>query len=364
MKKNNLLFYICLSLLITISLLGMHNLPLINPFYQNYFLKQIIWFSIGIILFILSKNIPLKYYQKYSLIIYIINIILLILVLIIGNPINGSKAWLQFKFFSIEPSEFMKISLILVLGSIKNKQGFKYLFKIFIYTLLPIILVFLEPDTGQIIIYLLIFLTFLYCSKLKVITKLLITILGLSIITTLIWLYLNNPDFIINIFGTSLFYRIDRLINFKNNYQLENALIVIGSSSKYILKLNHISLYIPESPTDFFFAFLIGSFGYYLGILIIILYFIIIISIINKRNMISIPLLIIFSFQVIYNISMNLGIVPIMGIPLPFLSYGGTNIISYLILFGLLFNKDDNIDNHKNYKSHCYKALDKVVDKA
>ena len=141
---------------------------------------------------------------------------------------------------------------------------------------------------------------------------------------------------------------MDRLINFANgsSYQLENALITIGASSFFGVGFNKILLYIPEAPTDFFFAFSIGNYGIFSAILIIVSFLIIDLYLVYKTKILKnknykmflTSYLGIFLFHQIYIISMNVGLLPIMGIPLPFLSYGGTNtLINYLFL-GIILN--------------------------
>lgn len=331
----------------------------ISDNYLNSFNKQLIWFILGYIVIIIINKINIK--KIFSIIpyLYILNIILLILVLFIGKSINGSKCWISLGYISFQPSELMKIILtfylIKILYNTKNKNIF-YILKIFIITLIPSILVFLEPDTGSIINYLLILFIILIFSKLNKWFYIITSIISIISILLFLYLYFYNTDILIKYLGTSIFYRMDRIISIKENYQITNALINIGSTSLFRFNLNEILLYIPEAPTDFIFAFLIGNFGIIAGLLVLICYLIIFIFIIsnNKKikskkynNLISI-FTILLIFQITYNISMNLGLLPIMGIPLTFLSYGGTNtIISYMILGIILniFNKSNMVYN-------------------
>ena len=166
----------------------------------------------------------------------------------------------------------------------------------------------------------------------------------------------RNPDFLIKVIGTSFFYRIERLITFQNasSYQLENALIAIGSASLWGVGLKKSSLYIPEAPTDFIFAFTISNYGIITGLIVLLSYFLIDIYLINtyfkiknkKIKLFLFSFLSVFIFQQVINLSMNLGLIPIIGIPLPFLSYGGSTIIIYFIFLGIIFNylfKDNNL---------------------
>ena len=337
MKRNRLqnnIIFSCLLVLFIISFIGLSN------FSSNYPIKQLLWLSIGIVCFLIVKKIDISFIIKYSFLIYLFNIILLLLVLVVGRRINGAKAWFTFGAFSIQPSELMKISLSLIYYKIikDKKKGFITLLKIFILFLIPALLVFLEPDTGSIIMYFIIMLVAIFNSKIKKKYLIPIFILVTSFLTTIILIYFYNQDLIIKIFGTSIFYRLDRIIHFKNNYQLNQALIYVGSAGLYGHKE---ILYIPEAHTDFIFSFLIGRYGIILGLLVLVCYLVMNITLVDKskKNLLVKFFLYTFLFSQLENIFMNLGLLPIMGIPLPFLSYGGTSTIISLIFLGICLNK-------------------------
>lgn len=356
MKKilnNKLLLIIPLSLIMIISFLSMYNAKFISSLYHHNLEKQIIWYLLGILCLIIMRKINYKFIIKYSFVFYILSLILLIYVLLYGNNINGAKAWIKLGSISIQPSEIMKLSLSIYLSSLsfnfKSKglfSEFKYILKLVIITLIPSVLVFLEPDTGAIIFYLLIlFMSLLLSDIHRFWLFIAFFIFGLGIIF-FVFLYLFNKDILINLIGTSFFYRVERLITFKtmSSYQLDNALISIGASKFFNFNLGQALIYIPEAPTDFIFAFSIGNFGYFVGILLLLSYFLILVYLINKyfnqvksisKNILGIFILLL-SFGIIYNIAMNLGLLPIMGIPLPFLSYGGSTLITYFIFLGLV----------------------------
>ncbi|MBE6139956.1 MAG: hypothetical protein E7172_00205 [Firmicutes bacterium] len=351
---NTLLLFFLIIIMI-ISLFNMYNTKLINSIYNDHFIKQIIWYLLGFIIIIIINKINLNRLFKYSFYLYLFTNILLLLVLFFGNKINGARAWFNLGFISFQPSELMKISLSLYLVHIINetkikdfKDEFLLIFKSCIITLIPSILVFLEPDTGAIIFYLLILFSLLLLKNINKWWFLIIFLGFLIILSLFLYFYNYNQDLLINLIGTSFFYRIERIITFtnQNSYQLENALIVIGSSSFFKNGFNKGNLYIPEAPTDFIFAYNIGNFGIFCGLIVIISYFVLDIILIrikdnikNKKIKLFISSFIwIFLFQQIINIGMNLGLMPIIGIPLPFLSYGGSTIIIYFIYFGLIIN--------------------------
>lgn len=372
-KLNNLFLFIPLIIINIISLFNMLNAKYISSTYDNVFYKQLIWIIIGYILFALIQKINIKILFKFSVSFYIFTTLLLLLVLFIGKEVNGAKCWFQVFNISFQPSELAKISLPLLLITVLDrsklktiKQQIVFLLKAIIITLIPSVLVFLEPDTGAIINYLLILIVVIFSSKISKWFYFVFVILGLGFISSFVYCYLFNQDLLIDLIGTSFFYRVDRIINFANgsSYQLENALINIGSAPLYRFNLNEIPLYIPEAPTDFAFAFNIGNFGLISGLIVLISYFVICLYLVSNNKKIkrrkykilvsSFNLL--FIFQISYNILMNIGLVPIMGIPLSFLSYGGTSTLINFIILGIIYNIfNDRLDNN-NYKNNFRKA--------
>ena len=349
MKKINKNIYFLFFPLLIISFISLFNLHQLN--YQNLLIKQIIWYIITILIIIIFNKININKLFKLSWPIYIINIILLTLVLLIGPKTYGAKAWIKIGNLSFQPSELMKLSLSLLLANIgsktkikKYKDEFILIIKFIIITIIPSILVFLEPDTGAIIFYIIIFLSILFtCIHHKWLILIFLFII-LLFIGSFIGLYIYQQDFLIKILGTSIFYRMDRIINFKKNigYQLSNALTVIGSANLFN-KSNHNILYIPEATTDFAFAYTIGNLGIFYGFIVILLYLIIIYYFLSnyfklknkKIKLFLISFINIFIFNIMINISMNLGLLPIIGIPLPFLSYGGSTILIYAIYIAI-----------------------------
>lgn len=363
LKFKYIFLFIPLLILNILSLFNMFNAKIISEVYINAFYKQLIWFIFGyLIIFIFNKLKISKKIFRLSNYFYIFSIFLLILVLFFGKNINGAKCWLSIFGFSFQPSEIVKITLTLSLINVLNntkimnlKDELILIIKYFILTIIPSILVFLEPDTGAVINYLIILIIILFNSKLNkwwYISFIVTLLLGVFSIFIIFFFF---QDTLINLIGTSVFYRMDRIINFTNgnSYQLENAFITIGSASFFGCGFNKILLYIPEAPTDFIFSFSIGNFGLFSAILILLSYLSIDIFLIiqssnvknNKFKLFINAFLGIFLFHQIYNIFMNIGFLPIMGIPLPFLSYGGTSsLINYLFL-GIILNFMDK----KNY---------------
>ena len=335
--------YTPLFFIFIIMIFSMYNNYLakdINSIYDNNWIKQLIFYIIGFLIIYLINKFNTKKIFKFHYIIYSISIIFLILVLLLGNEVNGAKAWFDLYFFSFQPSEFAKLSLAISLTKITidfNNKPYSeiiYLIKITTLTLIPSLLVFIEPDTGAIIFFFIIFLTAFFSAKLSKFWYFIFAITSFSILAITCILYFFYQDILINIIGTSIFYRVDRIINMGNNYQINNALTLIGSSL-YFGSNN--SLYVPEAPTDFMFAYNFGNCGLFGAITLSLAYFSFLICIyyqsnIIKNNIFSKIFFYTLLFAIVYNILMNLGCLPIMGIPLPFLSYGGSSLI-----FGFIF---------------------------
>lgn len=343
MKTKNLKYIIPITILSLIGLLTIYLSKNVITNSYSYFYRQIIYIIIGFILLLILKKINFNLLKRYNILLYIFSIFLLIYVLIFGSTINGSKSWISFFGLSFQPSEFVKITLLLCFNNyINTKYG---LLKCIFLLLIPTILTFMQPDTGTVLFYLIIFLSIFLSLKIKRKYYIGIFSLGIILVSIYFYLYFFNSDLFINIFGTSFFYRTDRIINFMNNegYQLNNALIGIGNGG-LIGNFNKYVIYVPEIITDFMFANTIIKFGF-IGSLIVIINFIIIdfllikdIKYIKDNKLFIIGLFGLFLYQQIQHIFMNIGLLPITGITLPFISYGGSSLISYFILFGILFN--------------------------
>ncbi len=177
-------------------------------------------------------------------------------------------------------------------------------------------------------------------------------ILTIGIITIFLGIFLGiyylNQDLFIDTFGTSFFYRMDRITNWSNasGLQLENSLTSIGSAGTLGHGINETPIYLPEMQTDFIFAVFASNTGLFGSIILIItmIYFdLTLISYHNKTFDDSNKYLIggiigVLIFQQVYNIAMTIGLLPIMGITLPFISYGGSSLLSYMLLLGMIFN--------------------------
>ena len=370
--KLDKILILCVSIFFIISILSIYSASMyLSPTLGNLALKQGLWYLIGAIIIFLVIKFKNNLFYKYSWYIYLINVILLVGLLFLAPDINGSKCWYIIKGIgSIQPSEFMKISLILILAKVIDnfkkkkrkatlKDEFVLLIKVFCIVLIPSILTFLEPDTGAVIIYLIITLTMLFISGISIILYIMLGIIVAITGSIFLYLYFVKQDTFISIFGSNFFYRMDRIINWKSGsgMQLENSLAAIGSSYIKGHGFNKTPLYFPEAGTDFIFSVYASNFGLIGSIFligIIMLFDLHIINIgketVNRIDKYVISGIIgIFIYQQIQNIGMTIGMLPITGITLPFISYGGSSLISYMIIIGLLLNIYNNKEKKIRY---------------
>ena len=316
----------------------------------KYLKNQGLFFIIGIFLMIIVSNIDYKKYYKFSNKLLLFCIILLILVLIpgIGTVRNGSRSWFGIGSFGIQPSEFTKLALIIFTSkylsnnenSMKNfKKG---VFPILGLTLIIFGIIMLQPDfgTGTILVMTIIGILFVAGLNIKIFIR-----FGLFGVIGVIGLIIIAP------------YRLKRILSFLNpwsdplgsGFQIIQSLYSIGPGGLFGLGFgNSIQkhFYLPEPQTDFIFSIISEEFGF-LGILIISFLFL---TIFYNSLKISIKCNDLFGkylafgitfgmiFQTILNLSVVVGLIPVTGVTLPFLSYGGSSLLISMASIGILLN--------------------------
>ncbi len=308
-----------------------------------------IFISITIMIF-LAQFKPINFKKKIN-IIYIITNILLIIVNIKGHISKGAQRWINLGLIQFQPSEIVKLILPIYLTKIIDKKK-SYILISLIIILIPVILILLQPDLGTAI---LVSLSGLIIVYLKGINKKNITysIIFLIFCIPIIW-----KNFLHN-------YQKKRILMFLNfnkdpfgaGYHIIQSKIAIGSGGIYgkgFLKGTQSKFnFIPEKTTDFIFAVIAEETGF-IGICILLLLYLILIKqglkiSINTKNSFNkklcLGLILNFFFYILINISMVIGLIPIVGVPLPLVSYGGTSLISVTSIFGILMS----IKNDKNY---------------
>lgn len=352
---------IVLILFAIISILTIYSAQSLLPSYMHDLaLRQLIWYIAGFVIAYFIMFIGNEYIYRNTWILYWFGVILLVGLLFFATPINDAKCWFSIPGIgTIQPSEFMKIILIITLGTMIHdfntnysnptvQEEFMFLVKVLIVVAIPSILTFLQPDTGIVLIYLLITGVMLFISGIRYRWFLIaFGIIGLFIAIVL-GIYFINTDLFIKIFGTSFFLRVDRLLDWSNKsgFQLENGMSAIGSGGLLGNGFNQTPIYFPEPQTDFIFAVFASNFGF-VGttiLLSLIVFFDIRLIMIaiksgsNTNKYIIAGIVGMLLYQQLQNIGMTFGMMPITGITLPFISYGGSSLLSYMIMAGIIFN--------------------------
>ncbi|MCM1370574.1 MAG: FtsW/RodA/SpoVE family cell cycle protein [Clostridium sp.] len=367
--KIDKFFLIAIIIFMIISIINIYSANKLLYSVSNLALRQIIWYIIGFILVAIIFIIKNKTIYKYINILYIIGNILLVCLLLFAPVINNTKSWFSIPGIgTIQPSEFMKIILIIMLAKTIDKfnsthenptvfEEFILILKVLFITFIPAILTFLQPDTGIVLIYLLITFVMLFISGIRYRWFFLLFILLGSIVAFILILFFLNNDLFIDIFGTSFFLRIDRLIDWNNNsgYQLTNGIAAIGSGGLFGFGIANTPIYFPEPQTDFIFAVFANNFGFIGSIALISFIALFDIKLIQlaKKTKLGINSYVISGiigmllYQQFQNIGMTFGVIPITGITLPFISYGGSSLLSYMLIIGIIFNISNEIETKK-----------------
>ena len=316
----------------------------------HYVLMQSIFFIIGIILMIIISKVPYKYYLKKSNMILFICFILLILVLVpgIGSVRNGSRSWFGVAGLGIQPSEFMKLALIIftskyIYNNPKDMRSVKKgAFPILIVTMLSFFLIMLQPDFGTGTILVMTIVAMLFISGVDFSFFIKIGMLGMVGVCVLIVI---AP------------YRMERIVSFLNpwndplgtGFQAIQSLYAIGPGGLFGMGFgNSIQkhFYLPEPQTDFIFSVISEELGIIGIISVAFLFLIIILRSIkisikapdNFAKLLTFGIIFQLSFQTLLNLAVVVGLVPVTGVTLPFFSYGGSSLIITLISVGIILN--------------------------
>ena len=370
--KINFKIVIPILLMAIVSIITIYSaLTYTSKSLGNLALKQAIWYIVGFILVFILLRLKNEYLYRHAWFLYILGNLVLLWLLLFATPINNSKCWLVIPGIgSIQPSEFMKVFIMLALATMihnfrsdyKNpsiKDEFIFILKTFLVVLVPSVLTFLQPDTGAVIIYLIIYLVMMFTSGIRIRWFVIAFVILFGILGTTLWLYFFKENIFIKMFGSSIYYRLERLFDWQSGsgLQLENALVAIGSAGFLGHGFNKTPIYFPESSTDFIFAVFASNFGF-VGVLVlltIIIYFDINIIRLARRKIydtdkyILTGIVAMLLFQQIQNIGMTIGLLPITGITLPFISYGGSSLLSYMIMIGIILNI--SMEKNKKYWS-------------
>ena len=398
---NSLTVYLLLS---TIGLINIYSIGYdIDSNTMSYFNfnKQLFAFAIAILLITIIQFLDTKILERYASIFYLFGIFTLITVAVFGTEVSGSKSWFRLGSFNIQPSEFMKIFVTIaiakILCDINTKiRRFKDLFFCFIILLAPVILIMFQPDAGSAIIFLFLIIVFhsegmpffvLLSIVISILIFLLIIIFG-EIITVATIIFISIISIIIqqkkevkNILNSlflaivSILYSLSVNFIFNNvfeqrhrdrfnillgkeidsqglGYNINQSQIAIGSgrfSGKGFMQGTQTKGgFVPEQQTDYIFTTIGEEWGFIGSSLVLILFIFLIQRIIktaykqkNSFNRVfCLGFACILFAHIFINLGMVVGLVPTIGIPLPFISYGGSSLIAFSIFLGIFLRME------------------------
>ena len=324
------------------------------------FLKQFVFYLIGFGIIYLLQKIPITYIEKFSIAFYLFALVLLVGIFLVPPTlapiVNGARSWYNFRIFTLQPSEFSKIATVAMVSMLIKEKSFKEntdtikLLKIALIISIPFILVLKENDLGNGLFFIFLFLglVFLVCNKGKTLFRIYsVVIAGLAIII-LAALYFPR---LLSLVGLKS-YQLNRILSWLNpeaykldySYQITQVLneVKLGGLTGTFVKNKN---YIDEQFNDFIFSIIAKNFGFIGAAIFLFIFFIFILRLFNivkkcEQGNYSYYFILLsicsFCFSFFINIFSTLSIIPVIGISMPFISYGGSSLIANSILFGII----------------------------
>lgn len=354
-KTVNLLIFLIPVMLVIVSIAVIYSL-VFGTAESILPVKQAISGIIGVVAMLVFSFVDYRFFRGTHWLLYLATIILLLYVDFFGLAAGGAVRWIDLGFFQLQPSEVAKASIILSLAAFfSNKIGrltWRDLFISFVIVIPPLLLILKEPDLGTALVVTFIYILLIYASKP---TKLQTGVITFGII-------LFGSAIILSALNITPFNRLlhdyqrNRILTFIDpnldpygrGYNVKQAQITIGSGGVLGRGLGRGSQsqlqFLPKPQTDFIFAGISESFGFFGTAIFLSLFALLIIEVTNvgfiaRDNfgmLLAFGVAAMLFFQVLVNVGMNLGLAPVTGIPLPFSSYGGSALIVYLFLIGLI----------------------------
>ncbi|KAA0955447.1 rod shape-determining protein RodA [Sporosarcina sp. ANT_H38] len=354
-----------------ISLFAIASAQTTGQYTVNYVLEQLKWYVVGIIIIALTMYLEPEQYKKIAWFIYGGGVFLLALLIILPDHMelvekrNGAKSWFHLpKVGSIQPAEFMKTFFIISMARLITKHHEKFsmktlktdfylLAKIIVVLFVPLLFIMLQTDLGTSLVFIAITVALIIVSGIswRIILPLFTGISAFG--ATVLWAVLYQQDFLQTKLGFKLHY-FERIYSWIDPYSyssnegmhLITSLNAIGSGELFGKGYKGREVYVPESHTDFIFTTIAEEWGFIGSTFVICLYFFLIyyLTIITLElkdpfsTYICAGIIAMITFHVFENIGMTIQLLPITGIPLPFISYGGSSLMGNMLAIGLVFS--------------------------
>ncbi|GAA0599354.1 cell shape-determining peptidoglycan glycosyltransferase RodA [Virgibacillus siamensis] len=363
-------FLILLTLFVCVSLLSIYNAEQLPQFEgDSYVWKQLVWFIVGMIAVAMIQFFDLDQLYKASLLIYGVGVLVLAVLLIsppgIAPVIKGQQSWFTLPGLSVQPSEFTKMTTILYLAAVISKHKEIYrnatlksdgwlLIKIAFFAAVPILLIMKQPDFGTSMVYIFFAAMLVLLSGIdwKIILGL---ILSVSLVLAgVLGMVVKFPEMSQDTLGLDA-YQVDRIMTWVNpdkqseddTYHVDKSMLALGSGQLLGKGIDSLQVGTPEAHTDFIFSVIGEGFGFLGTAGVILLYFLLMYKLLTLGLNMSrysgfgaylcfgyMSILLIHAFQ---NIAMTIGIMPITGIPLLLVSYGGSSVLATMIGLGIVY---------------------------
>lgn len=399
--RFDLAIFLPVITLTVIGLLAIFSATVNHPTASGNFNKQLVSAVISIFVFIIVYSLPQRTFQLFAIPTYLISLLLLVAVLVMGKTVYGSRSWLSFGPIGFQPSEIAKLGTILALSywltyKSRDINNIKDIGIALLIGFVPVLLILLEPDTGTAIVFMIITISLIYWSGISLFGLFVVlspgivtfaSLLGthvfiIAMIMVAVALFLFKRDlfnsatvFILNL-GASFFFdyafkilkphqqkRIESFLDpsadpLGSGYNALQAKLAIGSGGilgKGFLEGNQTQLrFIPEQWTDFIYCVIGEEFGFIGSLFVLVMFLIIFIRLLNLSTLakdrfsvlVIIGILSLLFSHFAINIGMNIGITPVIGLPLPFLSFGGSSLLVNMTMIGIVLNI------YKNRKLH------------
>jgi len=322
--------------------------PLENA--PNFASKQIIWVIISFVIFFTFSFIDFRFLKRTDVLVFLFSLfsVILLLLFVLGTVTHGAKSWFDFGGFSFQPADMMKLVLVLVLAKYFSRRhveikNIKHIFISGLYALVPFLLIILQPDFGSAMIIFFIWFGMVLVSGISK-THLILVFISAILIFAGMWFFVFKD------------YQKDRIVNFisplsdihGSGYNAFQSTIAVGSGEFTGKGLGFGTQsrlqFLPEPETDFIFAAYAEEWGFVGSLLILVLFALVIWRVLhlallgasNFEILFGMGVAIMLMSHILINIGMNLGLFPISGIPLPFMSYGGSHLLTEFMALGIL----------------------------
>lgn len=342
--------YVILAAVVALTTISLFVISSASPEEPLLFVKrQLVWIIIGLLAFVVTLSVDYHDLSRYASHLYYLNLALLLAVLLVGTEAKGAQRWLQIGPARVQPSEFAKLIIIITLANLLAEKApeivnLRDLVPVFVHVGIPMLLILKQPDLGTSLVFVAVLFVMLFVAGIRW-QHLAVLVFSGAAAAPVLFQFLKD-------------YQKKRLLVFLNpnidptgdGYHVIQSMIAIGSGRLWGKGLfggtqNRLG-FLPEQHTDFIFSVIGEELGFLRAAGILLLYFVLIyrgIRVAAKARddfgtLLATGVVTMFAFHILVNVGMTTGIMPVTGIPLPFMSYGGSSYLTSMIALGLLLN--------------------------